>query len=89
MMMMMMRLPEKGQLLFRGKMRSGWLDVQTCKMQMLMRRLNTPGHVKITLIIAAVDFGQFSLHSTGTMMDRLSLYSHFTACVKRPNTGFF
>jgi len=34
-----------------------------------------PGHVKIALDITAVEFDQFSLYSTGTMImyDRLSL----------------
>ena len=50
-----------------------------------------PGDAKIALYITAVEFDQFSLYSTGTMTryDRLSLYSDFTACIKKPNIGSF
>jgi len=53
-----------------------------------------PGHGKIALVITAGDFDQFSLYSTGTSLfsnDHIwhSACSHFTACIKGPNTGSF
>jgi len=52
-----------------------------------------PGHVKISLVITAVDVNQLSLYSTGTSLfsdDHIwqdSACSHFTACIKGPNNG--